>query len=90
MKTDAEYNWRLRSPSEIQVQVAQALYEREIFYGSLGSALQLSSENFKWPAFLKSCEPAVGTSAKLGDHYDTVGLGASQISPQRAAQSRTY
>ena len=39
MKTDAEYNWRLRSPSEIQVQVAQALYEREVFYGSLGSAL---------------------------------------------------
>ena len=33
------YNWRLRSPSEIQVQVAQALYEREVFYGSLGSAL---------------------------------------------------
>ena len=27
------------SPSEIQLQVAQALYEREVFYGSLGSAL---------------------------------------------------
>ena len=32
---------------KIQVQVAQALYEGEVFYGSLGSALQLSSENFK-------------------------------------------
>ena len=77
----AEWNSGTGGPS--------SLWERSILREFRLLSVTLLRE-FKWTAFLKSCEPAVGTSAKLGDHYDTVGLDASQISLQRAAQSRTY